>query len=174
MDRATKNEFIRDLNAAFEENPHLIMARNSGLTVNDARELRREIRKAGGRFKVIKNRLAKRAAEGTGAAHLVDHFTGPIAIAMHGSDPVVLAKLLKDFVKEHPKLELVAGVVDGKEVVDAKGVEHLATLPGLQELRAQLAALINTPATQIVRMLGTPGEQTARVIGARRDQLENE
>ena len=172
MDRATKAEFVKDLNEAFQSNPHLIMTRNLGLKVNDARVLRREIKKAGGRFKVIKNRLAKRAAEGTGAEMLADQFTGPIGIAMHDSDPVALAKVLKGFVKEHPQIELVGGVVDAKEVVDAKGVEHLATLPGLDELRGQLVAMINTPATQLVRMLGTPGEQTARVIGARKDQLE--
>lgn len=172
MDRATKDQFIKDLNESFKANPHLIMTRNLGLTVNDARELRREIKKAGGRFKVIKNRLAKRAAEGTGAEGIVDHFSGPIAIAMHESDPVALAKVLKGFVKEHPQLELVGGLVDARDVVDAKGVEHLATLPGLDELRGQIAAMINTPATQLVRLLGTPGEQTARVIGARRDQLE--
>jgi hypothetical protein len=80
---------------------------------------------------------------------------------------VALAKVVSEFAKDHPALKLVACVVDAREVYGADGIKQLATLPGLNELRAQLLALINTPATQLVRLVNTPAGQVARAIDAR-------
>jgi large subunit ribosomal protein L10 len=77
--------------------------------------------------------------------------------------------VLSEFAKENPQVELRAGVVDAAELLDTAGVKTLASLPGLPELRAQLLALIQTPATTLVRLLSTPGSQLARVIDARRE-----
>ncbi len=83
------------------------------------------------------------------------------------------AKLLADFMKDRENFTIRTAVVEGK-VVDAKGVQSLAKLPGLQELRGQIAAMIAQPATQLARMIGAPGQQLARVLGARREQLEKQ
>jgi large subunit ribosomal protein L10 len=172
VNRVEKTAFIEEMHESFSGTPHLILASFRGLNVNQATVLRSRVRRAGGRLRVIKNRLAKRAAAGTPAESLVEWFEGPCAIATHATDPVSLAKALADFCKENPQLELLAGLVDAKEVLDVKGVKRLASLPALPELRAQLLCLIQTPATQLVRLLGTPGTQVARVLDAHRDRQE--
>ena len=172
MNRADKAAFIEELTQTFKENPHVIMTRYSGLTVNQDRELRHQVREVGGRYRVIKNRLARIAAKGSGGAEeLSEQFSGPIGIAVHPDDPVSLAKALTKFAKDNPQVEVVAGVVDAKAVVDSKGVEQLSKLPGIDELRAKIVGMINTPATTLVRLLGTPGTQLARVVDARRESL---
>lgn len=172
MNRDDKVNLVEQLNQEFSSKPHMVLASFKGLTVNQANELRRKISGIGGTYRVIPNRMAKRAAAGTAAEGLSLSFSGPCAIAAHADDPVVLAKTLAVFAKENPQIELLAGLIDSKEVVDKAGVQHLATLPSLPELQAQLLATIQSPATTLVRLLNTPGTQLARVLDARREQLE--
>jgi large subunit ribosomal protein L10 len=139
--------------------------------VNQSSELRRRVRAVGGTYLVVKNRLARRAAVDTAVGKVESKLRGPCALVSHRSDPVVLAKVLSDFAKEHPQLELISAVVDGKDVVAGEGIKTLATLPGLPELRAQLLALVQTPATMLARLLQTPGGQVARALDARREKL---
>ena len=167
MNRTEKTDVVARMNESFALAPHAILATYRGLTVNQATELRRRVRLAGGRVLVIKNRLARRAAAGTPLAPLAQSFSGPCALATHPSDAVALAKTVAEFVKDNPQLELLAGVVDTTELVDAKGLKQLATLPGLPELRAQLLRVIQAPATTLVRLLATPATQLARVVDAR-------
>ncbi len=174
MIRSEKVTVVENLGQAFAKTPHIFLATFSGLKVNQANELRTKVRAAGGSYNVIKNRLARLAAPGTPLELLVDRLAGPCAVATHESDPVVLAKVMSEFGKKNPELKLLAGVVDGKELLDEAGVKQLATLPGLPELRAQLLALIQTPATSLVRLLATPSSQIARSIDARREKLESE
>lgn len=173
MNHAQKIATVEELSRSFREAPHLILAGFSGLTVTQTTDLRRRIRAAGGSYRVIRNRLAKRAAAGTPMEALADSLEGPRAIASHGTDPVALAKALFEFAKEHPELELLAGVVDAREVLDAEGIKALATLPGQLELRTQMVFLIQAPASSLVRLLNTTGTQLARVLDARREQLES-
>jgi large subunit ribosomal protein L10 len=170
--RADKVKFVADLNEQFAKSPHAVLATFRGLKVNQVNELRAKVGEAGGRYRVIKNRLAKRAAEGTGFAGLTEHLSGPCAIAMHESDPVALAKALSEFVKDNPQVELIAGLIDSEQVLDAAGVKQLSSLPALPELQAQLLALIQTPATTLVRLIQTPATQLGRVLDARREALE--
>jgi large subunit ribosomal protein L10 len=170
--RSEKVKFVEELTESFGTTPHVVLASFRGLTVNQVNDLRRRIGFAGGSFRVIKNRLAKRAAAGTAVEPLSQSFRGPCALASHGSDPVLLAKTIADFAKDNPQIELMAGLVDAREVVDAVGVRQLATMPSLPELRAQLLALVLTPATMLVRLIGTPATQIARVLDARRERIE--
>jgi large subunit ribosomal protein L10 len=174
VERAQKDLAIESLNKAFTDNPHVIVTTFSGLTVNQANSLRRTIDSAGGKYTVIKNRLAKRAAVGTPAEALSAEFSGPCAVATHGADPVGLAKAIAGFLKENPQISVKAGLVDAKDQIDSEGVVQLSKMPGLLELRAQLLALFNTPATTLVRLIGTPGTQVARVIDARATEQGNE
>ena len=172
MKRADKINLVEELNQQFSTTPHIVLATFKGLTVNQANDLRRKISGVGGKYRVIPNRVAKRAAAGTGAEGLSESFAGPCAIASHADDPVVLAKTLAGFAKENPQIELLAGLVDAREVIDQAGVKQLAMLPSLPELQAQLLAMIQTPATTLVRLLGTPGTQLARVLDARQEKQE--
>lgn len=171
MERARKVELVESMNSLFRQVPHAIVASFRGLTVNQASELRARVREVGGTYQVVKNRLAKRAMADTGAAVLADAMSGPCAVATHQDDPVALAKALAEFAKANPQLELIAGLVDARERIDSEGVKRLATMPALPELQAQLLALINTPATMLVRLINTPGGQVARVVDARREAL---
>lgn len=171
MNRAEKVANVEEFNRLFSRTPHVIVAGFRGLTVNQANVLRAKVGEAGGQYRVIQNRLAKRAAKGTALEKLSESFAGPCAVALHAEDPVALAKALSDFAKDNPQLELLAGIVDARDEIDADGVKQLASLPGLPELRAQLLALVQTPATMLVRLLATPGTQMARVVDARREKL---
>jgi large subunit ribosomal protein L10 len=102
---------------------------------------------------------------------VAEKFVGPTAIVMSYDDVVTPAKLIAEFMKDRENFAVRTAVIEGK-VIDAKGVQALAKLPGLQELRGQIASMIAQPATTLARMIGTPGQQLARALGARRDQLE--
>ena len=171
MFRSEKSEVVAGLHESLGKTPHLFLTKFSGISATEANDLRRQVREVGGSYRVVKNRLAKRAAAGTGLEKVADRLTGPCAVASHESDPVGLAKVLTEFAKKNPHVEIFAGVVDAQQTIDAAGVKRLSELPGLQELRAQLLALINTPATTLVRLISTPGTQIARVVDARREDL---
>ncbi len=173
MIRSDKVKLVDEMAQAFSKTPHVILTSFGGLSVNQSTELRAKMREAGGTYTVIKNRLAMRAAAGTALEPLVPQLTGPCAVATHESDPVVLAKTIADFSKANEQIQVLAGVIDAKDVLDAAGVKQLASLPGLPELRAQLLALVQTPATTLVRLLGTPSTQIARVLDARSEQSDS-
>jgi large subunit ribosomal protein L10 len=172
LNRSEKSAVVDTLAASFRGIPHVILTDYKGMTAGQSTDLRRKIRAAGGSYRVLKNRLARRGSEGTAVGKIADKLRGTCGLAGHPSDPVVLAKVVSEFAKDNPQLKVVACVVDAKDVYGAEGVKQLATLPGLPELRAQLLALLNTPATQIVRLLNTPAGQLARALDARREKLE--
>ena len=171
MNRTEKAEAVESMAAAFAQAPHVFVTGYRGMTVNQSSELRRRIRAAGGSYTVVKNRLARRASVDTPVGRVESNLRGPCALVSHRTDPVILAKVLSDFAKDNPQLQLITAVVDGKDVVPSEGIKTLATLPGLPELRAQLLALVQTPATMLVRLLQTPGGQIARALDARREKL---
>ncbi len=171
MNRAEKSAAVERMAETFQKAPHVFVTDFRGMTVNQSTELRRKIRQAGGSFRVVKNRLARRAAAGTAAEKVAAHLVGSRGVACHGSDPVALAKVLVEFAKEHPQLQLIAGIVDAREEVSGAAIKALAVLPGLPELRARMLALFLTPATQVVRLLSTPAAQVARALDARREKL---
>jgi large subunit ribosomal protein L10 len=172
--RSEKDAKIKEVAEIISGNPYVYLTRDSGLSANLSNELRGKVRETGGSYKVINNRLTRLAAEGTGFAQINEQLTGPIAIATHKDDPVGLAKALVDFAKDNPQLEIFAGVIESDQVVDANDVKTLSKLPGLLELRGQIAALINTPATMLVRLLGTPATQIVRVLGANQEKQEGD
>ncbi len=164
MDRAQKKEAVAELKATFNETSVVVVTRNLGLTVAQSTELRNRMRDAGARYKVAKNTLALIALEGTTYAPLSDLMTGPTALAT-SPDPVAAAKAAVDFAKTNDRLEIVGGAM-GETLLDAAGVQALAALPSLDELRARIVGLIQAPATKIARTINEPGAQLARVIGA--------
>jgi large subunit ribosomal protein L10 len=172
VNRTEKTSAVETLAESFKGIPHVILTDYKGMTAGQSTDLRRKLRAAGGNYRVLKNRLARRGSEGTAVGKIADKLRGTCGLAGHPNDPVALAKVLSDFAKDNPQLKLVACVVDAKDVYGADGIKQLATLPGINELRAQLLALVNTPATQLVRLVNTPAGQMARAIDARREKLE--
>jgi large subunit ribosomal protein L10 len=173
LNRTEKEQVIGELHEKMAKAKAAIVAEPKGLTVAVVTELRKKLRDSKVEYRVVKNTLAARAAKGTSLEAVAEKFVGPTAIVMSYDDVVVPAKLLVDFMKGRENFAIRTAVIQGK-VIDAKGVQALAKMPGLQELRAQIAAMIAQPATKLARVLGTPGQQLAQVLGARRDQLEKQ
>jgi len=164
VDRAQKKELVATLNQAVDATGVIVVSHYQGLTVSEMNTLRAQMAEAGATFKVAKNRLVKLALEGTSAEGIKDLFTGPTAIAM-SDDPIAAPKVLTTFAKQHDKLVVLGGVM-GSTVLDASGVKALADLPSLDELRAKLVGMINTPATRVAGVLQAPAGQLARVFNA--------
>ncbi|MCZ6886310.1 MAG: 50S ribosomal protein L10 [Alphaproteobacteria bacterium] len=164
MDRTEKENLVASLNGLLNETNLLVVTQQSGLTVAESSDLRNQMREEGASFKVVKNRLARFALEGTKFAELTPLFKGPTAIATSG-DPVAAAKVAVRFAKDNDKLVIVGGALDG-QTLDVDGIKALAALPSLDELRAKIVGMVSTPATRIARVLSAPGGQVARVIAA--------
>jgi len=173
LNRTEKEEVIGELHAKMAKAKAAILAEPKGLTVAVVTDLRKKLRDQKIDYRIVKNTLAARAAKGTPVEVIADKFVGPTALVMSYDDVVTPAKLLAEFMKDRESFRVRTAVVDGR-VVDAKGVAALAKLPGLLELRGQIAAMIAQPATKLARVIGTPAQQLARVLGARREQLEKQ
>jgi large subunit ribosomal protein L10 len=164
LERAEKREIVTALHDVFAKTGVVVVAHYAGLTVADMTRLRSEMRSAGGQVKVAKNRLVKLALEGTDAKSIADLLKGPTCLA-YSADPVVAPKVAVKFAKANDKLVILGGAM-GPTVLDAKGVNALADLPSLDELRGKLIGLVQAPASKIARTLNEPGAQLARVFGA--------
>lgn len=164
MDRAAKKELVETLSGVFSETSLVVVGHYSGLKVSEITDLRRQMRAAGASFKVSKNRLTKLALQGTKFEGLADLMKGPTAIA-YSTDPVAAAKVAVDYAKKNDKFVLKGAVMGGQQL-DVEGIKALATLPSLDELRARLLGMIQTPASRIASVLQAPGGQLARVLSA--------
>jgi large subunit ribosomal protein L10 len=164
MDRAQKAEAVAALKQTFNEASAVVITRNLGLTVAQSTALRNRMREAGARYKVAKNTLALIAVEGTAYAPISEMLTGPTALAT-SADPVAAAKVAVDFAKTTDRFEIVGGAM-GDTLLDVAGVQALAALPSLDELRATIIGLIQAPASKIARTINEPGAMLARVIAA--------
>lgn len=171
MDRAQKQQEITELAEKMKAATIAIIAEYRKLDVATATDIRKKCRDNKVTYKVVKNTLAKRASEGTSVEKIKDAFKGPVVLIL-GDDPVTPAKVMAEFAKEQgEKFQLKTAVVEG-QVVDAKGIEALSKMPGLNELRGMILAVVQAPAGKLVRLISTPGQQLARVVGARQEQLE--
>jgi large subunit ribosomal protein L10 len=164
MDRAEKAAAVAELNRTFSEVGVVVVTRNNGMTVAQSTTLRNRMREAGATYKVSKNKLARIALNGTDYLSIGDMLTGPVALAT-STDPVAAAKVAVDFAKTNDKFEIVGGAM-GSTPLDVAGVQALATLPSLDELRAKIIGLINAPATKLATIAQAPAAQLARVLSA--------
>ncbi|MDF7673878.1 50S ribosomal protein L10 [Acetobacteraceae bacterium ESL0709] len=164
MDRTEKRAFVDFLAKVFGSANIVIVTENKGLTVADVTELRRNIRAVGASYKVAKNRLVSRALDGTPFDSIAPLLKGPTALAW-SDEPVAVAKVLVEFAKKNEKLVILGGALGGQSL-SVNAVKALAELPSLDELRAKLVGMINTPATRIAGITQAPAGQLARVLGA--------
>ena len=164
MDRSHKEELAAALHQSLSATACVVVTHQTGMTVAEVTDLRRQMRAAGANFKVTKNRLAKIALAGTKFERLAPLFSGPTAIAF-SRDPVAAAKVAVEFANKNEKLTIIGGGLDDRQL-DAAGIKALATLPSLDQLRAKLLGMLQTPATRIASVLQAPGGQVARVLNA--------
>ena len=164
MDRSQKEALVASMNGIFDTASSVVVTHYSGLNVAEITELRNRMRAAGAQFKVTKNRLVRRALEGTKMEGLLPLFEGPTAMAF-SDDPVMPAKVAVKFAKENKKLIVLGGTLDHK-VLDTTEVNALAQLPSLDEQRAIIIGLVQAPATKIAGVLAAPAGQLARVLAA--------
>lgn len=164
MERAEKREVVTALHDVFAKTGVVVVAHYAGLTVAQMTRLRSDMRSAGGQVKVAKNRLVKLALEGTDAKGIADLLKGPTCLA-YSADPIAAPKIAVKFARANEKFVILGGAM-GTTVLDAKGVNSLADLPSLDELRGKLIGLLQAPASKIARTLNEPGAQLARVFGA--------
>ena len=129
-----------------------------GLTVEQDTQLRKQLREAGIIYKVCKNTMMKRAFEGTDYAGLESYLEGPSAIAISKDDATAPARILCKFAKDAEKLEVKAGVVEGK-VYDMAGIQALATIPSRDELLSKLLGSIQSPIANFARVIKQIAEQ---------------
>jgi large subunit ribosomal protein L10 len=167
--RSQKEQVIKELNDKFSRAKAAIAVQFGKLPVATVTHLRRKLREGKVEYKVLKNTLAKRAAKGTPIEQVADQFTGPVAVCLAYEDVVAPAKILTDFIKDLGTVKVKSAVVEGRRI-DAKGVQALAKLPGLPQLRARILGMINQPAARLARTIAAPGTQLALVIKAKSEK----
>jgi large subunit ribosomal protein L10 len=163
VNRAEKQQQVESLRRQMEGVDSAFLLTYSGLTVNQVNELRAKVRKSSSVYKVLKNRIAARALEGTPLAPLKEQLRGPLAIAFHPKEPVALAKVLSDFAKDNPALVFRAGLVEGRPMA-AGELAALAALPTREVLMARLLGSLTAPLAAFQRALLAPVRDFAAVL----------
>ncbi len=161
-----KPEKKKDLDALksdLQKSDNVFLTGYEKLTVGQDFELRKAVRGAGANYKVIKNRIAEKAAEGTPAEKLLKDLKGMCSLAYTSGDPVALAKALTTYAKANPTFTFRAGMVQGR-VVDVSGINDLASLPSKEEIYAKLLYLIQAPAQRLVTAINGVGRNLAVVV----------
>lgn len=168
--KAQKQKDLEALTQEFQQATAGMLVGFKKMTVAKDQELRRQLREAGARYAVVKNTLARKAAEGTPFEQAAEHFKGVTALALAEGDPVALSKTISKFVKDNPEVfSFKAGVVEGR-VVALRDVEAIATLPSKEELISKIMFLINAQAQRLVTVISAVPRNLAIVVKQIGDQ----
>ncbi len=152
MARPDKVQVVEEVKERLSRVQGAVIADYRGLNVAEVTELRKQLREAGVEYKVLKNTLTIRAAREAGVENIIPLLTGPTAIAFGYDDPVVAAKIISDFSKDHKALEVKGGLLDG-ELLDIDGVKALADLPSREVLLGQVVRGMQAPIAGMVNVL---------------------
>src|SRR5690242_363688 len=158
-----KQKDVESLRGDLQETKNLFVTGYEKLKVGQDFELRKTIRGAGGKYKVVKNNLAEKASEGTPAEQVLKGLKGMTSMAYTSADPVALAKALTAYAKANPAFTFKAGMVEGR-VIDVKAINDLATMPSKEEIFSKLLYLINAPAQRLVTTMNAVGRNLAVVV----------
>jgi large subunit ribosomal protein L10 len=161
--KAKKIEQAQKLGSDLKNVKSAIVGTFNKMTVAQDYELRKSVRSAGGKYRVVKNTLAERAAAGTQIADAIKDLKGVTSIAYTEGDPVALAKALAKYAKDNPEFTFKAGVVEGR-VISIKEISALATMPSKEEIYSKLLFLISAPAQRLVTVMNAVGRDVAVVI----------
>jgi len=162
-DKEQKKKDIDALRQDLERAQNLFVTGYEKLRVDQDFELRKIVRGAGGKYRVVKNNLANKASEGTVSEQVLKDLRGMTSLAYTTGDPVALAKALTTYAKANPTFTFKAGVVEGR-VIDVKAINDLATMPSKEEIFAKLLFLINAPAQRLVTAMNAVGRNLAVVV----------
>ncbi len=163
LTKAKKAVQIDKLAHELEGSSSAIVGTFTKLTVSQDFELRKVVRGAGGRYRVLKNKLAARAAKGTKVEQALQGLKGVSSVAYTSGDPVALAKALSTWMQENAEFTFKLGIVDG-QVITVEEVKRLATMPSKEEIFSKLLFLINAPAQRLVTVMNAAGRDLAVVI----------
>jgi len=163
--RAQKEAMCQQLHEKFSKATVAIFTRFDGMTDEQLKKLRFELRSAGGEFRIVKNTVARKAAEGTALAVAAAAFEGPVALTLGYKDPILPAKVLKAFTAKNEKLRIRTGVVEGR-VCDPAQVMAIASLPSREILLGQLVNRLNAPIAQLAQVLQALPASLARAVSA--------
>lgn len=161
--KSEKQESVEKLRVELSNVSTVILSTFQGITVEEDTKLRRAVQAAGGRYQVVKNRLAERAGQGTPAEALLKNLSGTNSIAYIASDPVALAKILTKVAKDVPAFKFKAGVVEGR-VISMAEIVALANLPSKEELISKIMFLVQAPAQRIASALAALPRNLAVVV----------
>jgi large subunit ribosomal protein L10 len=158
-----KNKDVESLRKDLADLKNLFVTGYEKLRVDQDFELRKTVRGAGGKYRVVKNNLAEIASEGTAAEPVLKGLRGMTSMAYTNTDPVALAKALTAYAKANPSFTFKAGMVEGR-AIDIKGIADLATMPPKEEVQAKLLYLINASAQRLVTVMNAVGRNLAVVV----------
>jgi large subunit ribosomal protein L10 len=163
VSRAKKKEQVEKLSADLKDVSSAVVGTYSKLTVAQDYELRKALRAAGAKYRVVKNTLAELAAKGSKVEEGLKNLTGVTSIAYTTGDPVAMAKALTKYVKDTPEFTFKIGVVEGR-VITIKEIEALASMPSKEELMSKLLFLINAPAQRLATAINAVPRNLAVVV----------
>ncbi len=169
--KAFKEQQLAFLRDRFGKSASAVLTDFRGLNVESDTLLRREFKKSGVEYKVVKNTLIERAVTGTSNEPLIGFLDGPTGIAWSYGDPSLAAKVITAFRKQHDKLRIKGAILDG-HVLDPKSVEELAKMPGRDELRATFLATLQAPLQNFLRLLNAAPQTFMYALSARETQLK--
>ncbi len=164
LTRAKKVEQVERLAAELSGATTAIVGSFQKLTVSQDFALRTVVRNAGGKYRVVKNKLAARASQGTGVEQALQGLKGVSSLAYSSGDPVALAKALTAWVKDNAEFSFKLAIVDGR-VLSVQEIQQLASMPGREELYSKLLYLINAPAQRLATVINATGRDVAVVLG---------
>ena len=167
----TKVKAIDELKKDFEDSTDFIFTDYRGLTVEQITQLRRQLSTKGAKLKVVKNNFARIAFESLSVPDAANYLTGPTAVAITPKDSNEVAKILFDFAKEAPALEVKGGII-GPSIYDASQMAAFSKLPGKLELISMLMSVINGPARNLAAALNDIPSRIVRTIKAVADKKE--
>ena len=167
-----KKEVVAEVSAQLAKAQAVVIAEYRGLPVEDITVLRREARASGVYLRVVKNTLARRAVKGTPFEKLADQMAGPLAYGI-STDPVAAAKVLHGYAKKNDKLVIKGGALPG-QLMSAKEVGSLATMPGREQLLAMVLGTMQAPIAKFVQTLNEVPSKFVRTVAAVRDQKEKQ
>ncbi len=161
--REKKIEQVEKLTEELQQASHAIVGTFAKMTVEKDFELRKAVRGAGAKYRVVKNTLAERAGKGSKVEEALKGLVGVTSVAYTSGDPVALAKALSKYAKDNPEYTFKAGIVEGR-VIAIKDIDALASMPSKEELYSKLLMLMNAPAQRLVTVMNAVGRDLAIVI----------
>ena len=172
LTKEQKKNYISEMTTQFENSKAVMVTHYQGLTMVQLDELRAKMREHGIIFKITKNRITKLALEKTRCKELSNLFTGPTAVAF-GEDAIMSARILSKFAKDNENLKLIGGIMDN-EVLDQTGVQNVASLPTLDEARANIVGILNAPASKLVSIFLAYSEKMSSLTAENSETQPNE